>query len=579
MACQAQATCSLVRRAAVTFILVFSTISTVYDYFGVFGNSEEVYYMYDADKLDALDYLQDFRAGADGPVQIYLSQLWADRHATVHLLRKGMAIKALDTSDTIVLPPPDQGAIYAFPSEQIDRARRTAQIWPDVEAEPVLDRFGQTLLSNVVLSAPLAEEWPADYRPEQTRVAHFSEAPTLLGMSADEQNGDIWLFWRGDSPMPRDLTSFVHLLDIDNRRIGQTDKLPGNGSYPTTDWTPGERVIDRYQPWLDDLCAGGEQVRVQVGWYEYAEENARRPRADGPGDSALAGYMTLPLASYPRERFYPSKPMETALDPELWMMGHDLYADGFQAGSPLLVDLYLLSQLNADSPTDRRLALRVANADGEYLLWEGEIAPDARWEEGEAICRRLRLRLPAAIEPGTYRLEVLPIDREGDPLLLEEIVVGDSTRRFDLPEVLFPINATLVDATDGSGQVSLVGVESIDHGASEDQFVVTLVWHARATPQNSYKVFVHLTDENGQIVAQSDAIPGQGYASNRWISGEVVTDAHVLTVPPGTPPGAYSLLAGMYDPISGRRLDAFDTNASEIADGAIPLGRLTWPME
>ncbi|MGB3714342.1 MAG: glycosyltransferase family 39 protein [Candidatus Promineifilaceae bacterium] len=77
---------------------------------------------------------------------------------------------------------------------------------------------------------------------------------------------------------------------------------------------------------------------------------------------------------------------------------------------------------------------------------------------------------------------------------------------------------------------------------------ISLFWMAGDHIDQRYKVFLHLVDENGQIVAQRDSEPGGGLAlTTTWTPGEMIVDNHGLLVPIGTKPGQYTLLLGMYD--------------------------------
>jgi hypothetical protein len=87
---------------------------------------------------------------------------------------------------------------------------------------------------------------------------------------------------------------------------------------------------------------------------------------------------------------------------------------------------------------------------------------------------------------------------------------------------------------------------------------ITLVWRAEAETHTSYHVFLHLLAPDGTLVAQSDGIPAQwARPTTGWLSGEYITDVHVLTLPAEASPGPYSLSAGLYDP-SGDRLTRAD---------------------
>jgi hypothetical protein len=77
---------------------------------------------------------------------------------------------------------------------------------------------------------------------------------------------------------------------------------------------------------------------------------------------------------------------------------------------------------------------------------------------------------------------------------------------------------------------------------------VTLFWEALRPIDQRYKVFLHLVDAEGRLVAQRDSEPGGGLAlTTNWRPGEPIVDNHGLLVPPETPPGTYTLRLGLYD--------------------------------
>ncbi|MGC9334799.1 MAG: glycosyltransferase family 117 protein [Anaerolineae bacterium] len=76
---------------------------------------------------------------------------------------------------------------------------------------------------------------------------------------------------------------------------------------------------------------------------------------------------------------------------------------------------------------------------------------------------------------------------------------------------------------------------------------LSLYWQALHPLEEKYHSFVHLLDDAGQRIAQSDHQPGGVfYPAPLWQPGEAVRDVHSLTVPAGAPPGTYHLLVGMY---------------------------------
>ncbi len=86
---------------------------------------------------------------------------------------------------------------------------------------------------------------------------------------------------------------------------------------------------------------------------------------------------------------------------------------------------------------------------------------------------------------------------------------------------------------------------------------VTLYWQALAEMGESYNVYLRLADEEGHPWGQVDRLPVMGYwATDRWQPGTFIVDEYDLQVLPGTPPGEYTLHAGLYSFQTGRTLEA-----------------------
>ena len=99
-----------------------------------------------------------------------------------------------------------------------------------------------------------------------------------------------------------------------------------------------------------------------------------------------------------------------------------------------------------------------------------------------------------------------------------------------------------------------------------------LAWSTDAMPERAYKVFLHLLDGAGNVVAQHDGEPAGGSRpTTGWAAGERVSDNHGVLLPPGLPPGSYTLRLGLYD--------ALDPGARLVVGGrdGLELGRVTIP--
>src|SRR5439155_6297420 len=88
-----------------------------------------------------------------------------------------------------------------------------------------------------------------------------------------------------------------------------------------------------------------------------------------------------------------------------------------------------------------------------------------------------------------------------------------------------------------------------------DVMALTLNWHADQPLSTRYKVFVHLLDPRGFVIAQRDSEPAGGARpTTTWLPGETILDDYGLLIPFGTPPLNYRLEFGLYDPETGQRL-------------------------
>ena len=107
-----------------------------------------------------------------------------------------------------------------------------------------------------------------------------------------------------------------------------------------------------------------------------------------------------------------------------------------------------------------------------------------------------------------------------------------------------------------------------------DILPVTLFWSTAAPVAARYKVFLHLVDANGAVVAQRDSEPGGGLLpTTDWQPGTIYTDNRGVLLPDGLPPGTYELLIGLYDVADpAARLPVVEGGR---ADNAFSLGSVT----
>lgn len=216
------------------------------------------------------------------------------------------------------------------------------------------------------------------------------------------------------------------------------------------------------------------------------------------------------------------------------------------------------------------------------LLWQGDFAPGdeqivvdllLRDEQGTEVAEtavlidtasaengvrnKVQWRLPPDLETG---LHTVVLSTGAQTIGLGHWQIDAPPRTFNQPEVDitsgFAVDfGRLVGYSTNSPVTEPVEVTG-EFVEVTDEFVeVELVWQATAETSTSYRVFVHLLDENGNLVAQSDAVPDNWTRpTTGWTSGEYIKDRHTLTLPAATPSGDYSLIVGFYEAATGERL-------------------------
>lgn len=97
---------------------------------------------------------------------------------------------------------------------------------------------------------------------------------------------------------------------------------------------------------------------------------------------------------------------------------------------------------------------------------------------------------------------------------------------------------------------------------------LTVYWKAVKPIPTNYQVFVHLRDESGAVVAQSDKLNPGDYPTHRWPQDRYIRDEHWLHIPEDLPPGEYRLAVGLWLMAEGVRLPVYDSQGADLGDSA-----------
>jgi mannosyltransferase len=193
--------------------------------------------------------------------------------------------------------PLDQFAIEAELTEiAAQHPRLFVLYWGDGEADPqhVIESWLDTYTYkanegwvNSIRFATYAVPTTLSTDPAARRGARFGDHITLDGYTLSTprvQRGDILqldLFWHTDVPLSERYKVFVHVLDSNGKIVAQTDREPGGGQNPTTNWRSNEQVVDRYGVLIPEGTPPGIYW-IEIGLYDF--DGTRLPASTG-GDA------------------------------------------------------------------------------------------------------------------------------------------------------------------------------------------------------------------------------------------------------------------------------------------------------
>ena len=315
------------------------------------------------------------------------------------------------------------------------------------------------------------------------------------------------------------------------------------------------------------FAATGPEYVVRLGGIEYASLY-RIPREP---------FLKLPPQTTPIQVQYPD---------EVKLAGFRFHPTESTADGRQLLPVTLYWQVRDPCIARARLALKLLN--GVSTVWASSLEP-APWGYGH--CGAIRnawgkdvvfpdervLEIYPGTPPGSYQLEVILVNEEdfterrptgGESVLLGPVEIGSQPGL--RPESLDMDQS--VDAMVGD-RIRLLGFKSTGGTRAGQKLEFTAFWQCLGPVDESYKVFLHLVDKQGRLLAQQDGEPVTGfYPTNHWKAGEIVRDQYSISFPDNQAASAAGVRIGMYRPATGERLPV------TLSSGKAPEDRaVAWP--
>jgi hypothetical protein len=361
------------------------------------------------------------------------------------------------------------------------------------------------------------------------------------------QTFDIDLAWQVLEPPASDYQSNIWLVDSEG--VTWSDKETARpriyeDTAPTTFWQPGQ--------WAWDSREVAVLSGTPPGLYEIAlilfDRDTLQPLTLTDRQGTVVGPMALigNIEVVAPESGHEIAPQFELNEPigGLTLIGYNQDRIEATPGEPLLLTLLWEKELG-DLPLYDELSLVLLDESGMPLQsWTIPPVkadfPPTQWPADIIFRGQHALRLEPELEAGIHELAL-------NEITLGQLRIGDLERLFEEPKYDLEVRANFGDLAELAG----VTVEATESGP----ITVSLVWKALAEIPTTYRVFVHLVDEEGALLVQSDAEPANWTRpTTGWLSGEYIVGTHKLSPPTGEFDGPFALRIGLYDPVTQQRL-------------------------
>ena len=566
-------------RTAVVLLLLllgWHLVSNSVAYFVDWAQAEPTQRIYNADYRAVAAYLDTHPT--DEPVFIGADRLIDLDRKVYQLYQPQRPVTGWFPARENLPLPPDGPALYFLPTSVDTLSPAAALLVAAADERFTLPGPGNSydLVQGLRLSNDDVAQVMQDANAQPLASPPVYGDALRLQAAGARQQGDIlelltrWTVvgsWPYVTPpgLPRQPIKFSATLVDDAGYIWARTDQPA--SLPWTFWRPGDDYLELTRlPLPVDLPPGDYEVRLAL--YDDVGGTAlvASPGVTAAADAAVAAtQVSLPVTGTPPAAPYPFE--RTTGGAALTPGGRWEPVDILIAGVPS--DVHLSWQAGQMLATeDLHFRLRAMSQDGS-VLWEQAIDPSQRlpesWPTGQ-VYRLTHRIIPQAsgAGAGTVRLEVCALQND---VVLACGIAGEPQVIVQPPVLALPQAPQHATDADWNDQLALAGY---DIARESEVMRLTLYWQVENAPAAPLTRFVHALDENGQIVAQADAIPpNDALPMPFWRAGEFVTDR--VELPVSAEAGIAQICVGWYQPGSGERLPVRLVSGAEAAERQVCL--------
>ncbi len=453
----------------------------------------------------------------------------------------------------------------------------SGHIWED-EAETTIASLGYpTLLQWYSPETKLTLTYGAQENLVDGPTANFANRLSIVESQVGQGSYEagrgiipVSLIWQKKKSLGSAYRVSLRLVDQDGRTWASRDSHPQGNQKFFTDLALGEVLADRHGLLISAGTPPGEyNLLLSVRRVDDAAPLDLLDEQGQPmGAELLFGAVTIvePQPPIVPSAFPVQHQKNSRFGETVELVGYSLGHGPYKAGQRLPLTLFWHSLV--DQPDNYTISIQLQNETGELVVdhQQRPIQPTDSWQTGTILRDPHDVVLPPTLSPGQYRLlltilssEQAPLIVEGyEQLLLEVIETIDRPRNFEPPSPQTNLSVNF------GNQAKLIGVD-VPHLTVQpgDSMPITLYWQGIALFDRSWAVFVHLIDEEGQIISQQDQIPGGGqFPTTSWLPNEYLSDAYQLQIPSdiAAKPDGYRIRVGLYDVQDFTRLPVLEND-------------------
>lgn len=248
--------------------------------------------------------------------------------------------------------------------------------------------------------APLLEKVPDSARSVYARFGDVA----LVGYEMSDRRYfpddalPITVYWQVIKPSTVDYSLYLHATVNDGTDIGKVDSYPSSGWLRTSAWQAGAIYADSYSIVLDESSEAVSKLRVQVGWWNYADKMLVNAvdQNDQPLDSVM-----LDVGGFAPKNTVQAADDFTTIEPVVFgnairLVGYHLERNTlslvWQSVAPLTAnDTVFVQALDANNQV-------VGQGDAPPTL------PTNYWQVGEQFITKHTISASTPIAVGSYRV-------------------------------------------------------------------------------------------------------------------------------------------------------------------------------